>query len=115
MQFIPGSHTYGRLAPVPLGTEGASVLKTIAETGVTMEIEPAVMAMEAGGVTFHHGCLFHHATPNRTDRPRRALAIIYIPDYITYDGRWDAGGAKDLEAGKPFTGPQHPILAEDSV
>lgn len=112
MQFVPGSHKYGRLAPVPLGTDGASVLKTIAETGVAVDVEPVVMAMEAGGVTFHHGCTFHYATPNRTDKPRRAFAIIYIPDYVTYNGRWDAGGGQDdLETGKPFRGAKHPILA----
>jgi len=111
MQFIPGSHSYGRLEPVPLATEGASVLKTLKDTGVEEEVEPVIMEMEAGGVTFHHGCTFHYATQNRTDKPRRAHAIIYMPDYITYNGRWDAGGADDLEAGKPFCGPQHPILA----
>jgi ectoine hydroxylase-related dioxygenase (phytanoyl-CoA dioxygenase family) len=111
MQFIPGSHKYGRLEPVPLGTDGASVLKNIAATGVRVDVPPVIMDMAAGGVTFHHGCTFHYATPNRTDKPRRALAIIYIPDYITYNGRWDAGGAADLEAGKPFGGPKHPILA----
>jgi ectoine hydroxylase-related dioxygenase (phytanoyl-CoA dioxygenase family) len=111
LQFIPGSHKYGRLAPVALGTPGASVLKTIEETGVNVDVEPVVMTMKAGGVTFHHGCTFHYATPNRTDRPRRAHAVIYIPDYVTYNGRWDAGGADNLEAGKPFSGPKHPILA----
>lgn len=111
MQFIPGSHKYGRLAPVPLGTDGASVLKTVVESGGAVDVEPVVMDMKAGGVTFHHGCTFHYATSNRTARPRRAFAIIYIPDYITFNGRWDAGGATDLEAGKPFHGPRHPILA----
>lgn len=111
LQFISGSHKFGRLAPVPLGTDGASVLKTLEETGVDFDVEPAVMEMEAGGVTFHHGCTFHYATPNRTEGPRRAHAIIYIPDYITYNGRRDAGGAEDLKAGEPFGGPRHPILA----
>lgn len=111
MQFIPGSHKYGKLAPVALATEGASVLKDSAETGVTIDVPPVIMDMEAGGVTFHHGCTFHYATANRSNRPRRALAIIYIPEYITYNGKWDAGGAKDLVQGQPFGGPKHPILA----
>ena len=111
MQFIPASHKYGCLEPVPLDIEGASVLKNIEATGATVDVEPVIMEMEAGGVSFHHGCTFHYATTNRTNKPRRALAIIYIPDYVTYDGRWAASGATDLEAGKPFDGPQHPILA----
>ncbi len=111
MQFIPGSHKYGRLAPVALSTEGASVLKDIEETDIEVEVEPVVMEMEAGGVTFHHGCTFHYATPNRTSSPRRALAIIYIPDYVNYNGRFNAGGDQTLKPGKPFGGPSHPILA----
>ena len=111
MQFIPGSHKYGRLAPVALGTDGASVLKDIEGTDIDKPVNPVVMDMEAGGVTFHHGCTFHYATANHTDKPRRALAIIYIPDHITYNGRKDAGGADDLQVGKPFTGSLHPILA----
>jgi len=111
VQFIPGSHKYGRLDPVALGTEGASVLKDIEGTDIANNIDPVIIEMEAGGLTFHHGCTFHYASSNRTEKPRRALAIIYIPDYITYNGRWDAGGAEDLELGKPFTGPRHPILA----
>ncbi len=107
MQFIPGSHKHGRLAPVALGTEGASVLKEIEGTAP----EPVVMEMEAGGVTLHHGCTFHYATPNRTSSPRRALAIIYIPEYVHYNGRWDAGGDQTLKPGAPFGGPLHPILA----
>ncbi len=111
MQFIPGSHKFGRLAPVPLSTEGASVLKEVEGTDIEVEIEPVVMEMEAGGVTFHHGCTFHYATPNHTSSPRRALAIIYIPEYVNYNGRWDAGGDRTLKAGEPFGGPLHPILA----
>lgn len=111
MQFIPGSHKYGRLAPVALSTEGESVLKDIEETDTKVEVEPAVMEMEAGSVTFHHGCTFHYATPNRTTSPRRALAIIYIPEYVKYNGRWNAGGDQGLTPGEPFGGSMHPILA----
>lgn len=111
LQFIPGSHRYGRLEPVPLATKGASILKMLEETGVKEEVEPVTMEMKAGGVTFHHGCTFHYATSNRSAVPRRAHAIIYMPDHITYNGRFDAGGAKDLEVGKPFNGSRHPILA----
>ncbi len=111
LQFIPGSHKYGLLEPVPLATEGASVLKTLESTGVKEEVDPVVMEMKAGGVTFHHGCTFHYATGNHSVAPRRAHAIIYMPEYITYNGRRDAGGADDLEVGKPFQGSRHPILA----
>ncbi len=60
-------------------------------------------------VDLNNGCLH---TPNRSDRFRRALAIIYIPDYTIFLGGKDAAGAKDeMEVGKPWDHPIHPILA----
>ena len=109
MQFIPGSHKYGRLPPVKLDIEGESVLSKIGEKG--LDKEPVVMEMESVGITFHHGCTFHYATPNYSNLPRRALAIIYIPDNVNYNGGWNAGGDHNLKIGEPFCGPQHPILA----
>lgn len=114
MQFIPGSHKYGKLEPIKLGVDGESVVEKMKQAGQTVG-EPAVMDMPAGGVTFHHGCLFHYATPNRSDRPRRAFAIIYIPDYAVFTGGREAAGAgEEMEAGKPWDHPLHPILAGES-
>ena len=90
---------------MPFDVEGATIIDE------TTQQAPVSMAMPAGGVTFHHGCLFHYASPNRSEQPRRALTSIYMPDHITYDGGWDAAGATELEIGKPFTGPQHPVLS----
>ena len=65
-----------------------------------------------GGVTFHHGCTFHYAGPNRSDRPRRAFAIIYIPDYTRFTGGKDAAGAaEEMEIGGPWDHVIHPIVA----
>ena len=73
---------------------------------------PVSMDMAAGGVTFHHGCTFHYAGPNQTAVPRRAFAIIYMPDYTTFTGTHDAAGAADeMRAGGPWDHPLHPILA----
>lgn len=111
MQFIPGSHKYGCLDSVPFDIVGASILKHVEATGHVIDKEPVVMEMEAGGVTFHHGCTFHYASPNCTNNPRRAFTMIYIPDYVTYNGRWAAGGSDDLIKGKPFKGALYPVLS----
>jgi len=111
LQFLPGSHRFGSLELVPFDVEGASIFDQLAQQGVTLDAAPVSMAMAAGGVSFHHGCLFHYASPNRTERPRRAFTIIYTPDHVTYDGGWDPAGATDLEVGEPFSGPQHPVLS----
>ena len=73
---------------------------------------PATMEMKAGGVTFHHGCNFHYAGPNATDQPRRAHAIIYIPDFVAFTGGGEAAGAgSEMKAGGPWDHPLHPIVA----
>ncbi|GLX71262.1 phytanoyl-CoA dioxygenase family protein [Paenibacillus glycanilyticus] len=46
----------------------------------------AVVRMKAGSCTFHDGLTFHYAHANNTDKPRRALAIIYMPDGTTFNG-----------------------------
>ncbi|MGO4110856.1 phytanoyl-CoA dioxygenase family protein [Paenibacillus sp. YAF4_2] len=46
----------------------------------------AIVRMKAGSCTFHDGLTFHYAHANQTDKPRRALAIIYMPDGTTYSG-----------------------------
>ncbi|NKB65848.1 MAG: hypothetical protein GKR89_02190 [Candidatus Latescibacteria bacterium] len=113
LHFVPGSHKFGPLEPIALGVEGESIVDKMKEQGHDVA-EPVPMEMAAGGVTFHHGCNFHHAGPNQTDRPRRALAMIYIPDYVSFRGGHEAAGAGDeMTAGGPWDHPLHPILAGD--
>jgi ectoine hydroxylase-related dioxygenase (phytanoyl-CoA dioxygenase family) len=111
LHFVPGTHHHGRLPPIKLGVEGESIVAKMKEQGYDVPL-PVAMEMPAGGVTFHHGCTFHYAGPNRTDQPRRAFAIIYIPDYTRFTGGRDAAGAADqMQAGGPWDHPLHPILA----
>ncbi|MDE2706127.1 MAG: phytanoyl-CoA dioxygenase family protein, partial [Gemmatimonadota bacterium] len=113
LHFVPGSHQYERLEPIKLGVAGESIVGKMKEQGYDVP-EPVTMDMQAGGVTFHHGCTFHYAGPNQTAAPRRAFAIIYMPDYTTFTGTHDAAGAADeMEAGGPWDHPLHPILAGD--
>ena len=107
--FVPRSHKYGRLDPVSL-TKRDSVFK---RAGLKKrDVKPVVMAMKAGWCTFHDGNTFHYAYGNTTDRPRRALAIIYMPNGTTYNGAshccTDGYG---LKPGAPIRGKRFPILA----
>ncbi|MCY4355367.1 MAG: phytanoyl-CoA dioxygenase family protein [Truepera sp.] len=111
LHFVPGSHKFGRLDSISLTDENDSIVAKMRERGYEVA-EAEAMEMEAGGVTFHHGCNFHYAGANQTDQPRRAFAIIYIPDGVTFTGGSEAGGAGDeMEAGDPWDHPLHPILA----
>ncbi len=111
LHFVPGTHRYGRLDPISLTDEGDSVVDRFKEQGYDAP-EPKAMPMRAGGVTFHHGCTFHYAGPNRTNKPRRAFAIIYIPDYTRFTGGKDPAGAEEeMEVGGPWEHEIHPIVA----
>ena len=113
LHFVPGSHQYGRLEAIKLGVEGESIVDKMKDQGYDVP-EPVTMDMAAGGVTFHHGCTFHYAGPNQTETPRRAFAIIYIPNHTTFTGTHDAAGAaQEMQAGGPWDHPLHPILAGD--
>lgn len=113
LHFVPGSHKYGKLEAIKLGVEGESIVDKMRAQGHDVA-EPVAMEMQAGGVTFHHGCNFHYAGANRTGHPRRAFAVIFIPDFVTFTGGKDAAGAaEEMTAGGPWDHPLHPILAGD--
>jgi len=111
MHFVPGSHKFGKQEAIKLGVQGESIVDKMKALGHEVA-EPETIELPSGGVTFHHGCNFHHASANLSDKPRRAFAIIYIPDYVLFTGKNDAAGAKDeMEVGKPWDHPMHPIIA----
>ena len=115
LHFVPKSHKFGRLEPIELGTEHDSIVTKMQDRGFDVA-EPEAVEMEAGGVTFHHGCNFHFAGPNRTDQPRHAFAIIYIPKDITYTGtKHDPSNliGKELKPGDLWEHPKHPILSKE--
>lgn len=71
-----------------------------------------ICRMKAGSVTFHDGLTFHYAHANKTNNPRRALAIIYMPEDTIHNGKPHVVTAdQPLEVGKPFSGGLFPKLA----
>lgn len=111
MMFVPGSHKVGKLNAVDLVNpqdiyeyEGSEAVRGT---------RPVTVPLKAGSCTFHDGLTFHYAHANHTDRPRRVLAVIYMPDGTTYSGKphilcdLDPG----LAPGRPIAGPLYPKLA----
>jgi ectoine hydroxylase-related dioxygenase (phytanoyl-CoA dioxygenase family) len=71
-----------------------------------------VVRMRAGSCTFHDGLTFHYAHANQTDKPRRALAIIFMPDGTTYSGtRHVCTDGLSFKAGDKLQGKLFPLLA----
>jgi hypothetical protein len=72
--FLPGSHLGEVRRHRHLGGDPDVNLLELAE-GEELDTSTAVpVPLRAGGVSFHHPRMFHHARPNTTDRLRRAFA-----------------------------------------
>jgi phytanoyl-CoA hydroxylase len=76
LRVIPGSH---RLDAVPLRPNAAIPSLFGVEMDPTLVDETLAMdvPLRSGDVSVHHPQLIHGSGPNRSDRPRRALAIRY--------------------------------------
>jgi ectoine hydroxylase-related dioxygenase (phytanoyl-CoA dioxygenase family) len=112
LQFIPRSRNFGRQGAVDLtGNDTRAIFKQLKAGQQPAEV--FVARMKAGGVTFHHGLTFHYAGANRSGRPRHALAIIYMPDGVTYNGKAHlVTDGLGLVPGQPFAGDCFPLLTE---
>jgi ectoine hydroxylase-related dioxygenase (phytanoyl-CoA dioxygenase family) len=88
MTFLPGSHHRpAEFAGVDLEDPGA----LLASAPDLVYSERVTLPLRAGDATFHHGRCAHMATPNLTDEPRVAHAVIF------------------MDAGTRFSGAEHPV------
>jgi len=110
MMFVPKSQEAGKLKAISL-VEPEDLFLYAKRAGVQTE-RPIIARLRAGSATVHSGLTFHYAHANQTERPRRVLALIYIPADTVYTGKphvvTDAVG---LQAGHPLSGGLFPQLA----
>lgn len=112
MWFVPGSHALGLLEPINLVTPQDIFGLIPADTG--FEPRQVSVPLTAGSCTFHNGLTFHHAGPNTTGHPRRAMVTIYTPDGTGYSGKAHVVTDEllpDLKEGDPLDGEMFPLLA----
>lgn len=109
MMFVPRSQTAGKLKAISL--VAPEDLMAYARAAGHDPERPLIARLRVGSLTAHSGLTFHYAHANQTDRPRRVLAIIYMPDGTIYTGKphvvTDGSG---LVAGEPFRGGRFPQL-----
>ncbi|MBD2868991.1 phytanoyl-CoA dioxygenase family protein [Paenibacillus arenilitoris] len=109
MMFIPKSQKLKNLKSVDFLEPHDLFDETKGQTDRNTAV---VVRMKAGSCTFHDGLTFHYAHANQTDRPRRVLAIIFMPDGTIYNGKPHVvSDGQNLAAGEPFRGPMFPLLA----
>lgn len=111
MMFLPKSHTVGKLKPISL-VEPQNIFE-YAKGTVVDEKQPVKVPMKAGSATFHNGLTFHYAHSNKTDKPRRALVMIYMPDDTIYSGKPHVvTDGQGLEKDQVLKGGLFPLLAK---
>jgi ectoine hydroxylase-related dioxygenase (phytanoyl-CoA dioxygenase family) len=75
LAFAVGSQHMELGRDMPIGDESEAFLEeALSRAG----LEYACTGYDLGEISFHSGWTFHRAGPNRTDRPRRAMTIIYM-------------------------------------
>ena len=115
MRFASGSHRLGNLGDFPIGDASEeSFGRIVREHG----LEPSDHApFAAGDATFHGGWTLHSAPPNRSDRMREVMTIIYYADGARIGPldhparRFDRDvWLRGCEAGELAAGPLNPVL-----
>jgi ectoine hydroxylase-related dioxygenase (phytanoyl-CoA dioxygenase family) len=116
MHFVPGSQAWNVHETIfldkPMAGEENDIFARVKHLPPE-DVQRVYVPLKRGSVTFHNGLCFHYAGKNLSDKPRRVLSIIYMPDGEIYNGKphMVSDEAKNLQAGKPFDGEFFPILA----
>lgn len=109
MTFIPGSQKRDNLRAQDLSNP-----RDMFDLAPDLIWEPRVtVPLRAGDCTFHHGFTAHMATPNQTDLPRVAHAIIYMDAPTRYTGaKHVVTDPLQLAVGQPFPSEFFPQVSE---
>ena len=107
LYFLPGTHkTSGFEVGGNLGEVGIGEL--LREYPQWATIDPYAAEMKAGDGVFISGMVAHAAGPNMTTQPRRAFAMLFMPEDATFNGKKSA--LPDEVVAKVKTGD---VLADD--
>ena len=101
--YVPGSHARGMLPHGPSGVQGNSI-------GLTEPPDPATVeefcaTLEPGDAVIHHCQVIHRSEPNRTDRPRCGLLMVYRGRHTRTDPQLEAAYRTALAALERRSGP----------
>ena len=81
MWMVPGSHRWGSARELHQDIHYDSELPAEYRGH---EVRPVPRPVAKGHVHFHHGLTWHASFPNRSGRPRRAIAFHYMPETTRY-------------------------------
>ncbi|MBI3911946.1 MAG: phytanoyl-CoA dioxygenase family protein [Armatimonadetes bacterium] len=86
MRMVPRSHRWGPHKGGTIGTDPDGFTPTPDMSLVPPEekIEIVPCEVRRGEVMFHHCLTWHGSAPNRSGKPRRAIAVHYMPGWTRY-------------------------------
>jgi ectoine hydroxylase-related dioxygenase (phytanoyl-CoA dioxygenase family) len=115
LSFIPESHKAGKLTNVDF-LHPIDLLELTKDTGADLR-RPVNVPLKRGSCTLHHGLTFHYAYANKSDKPRRVLTIVYMPEDATFDAKIDHELTRDcgFQEGSGIRGRLFPVLASASA
>lgn len=112
LTLLPGSHRLGLLGAVDGAGDGLDLGSVLTADDRARVGEPVTTALAAGDATVHDGSLLHSAGANRTDRPRRAWGVRFIPASTLYTGAaHDSFDGLGLEPFGPFDHENFPLIS----
>src|SRR5690606_17905498 len=98
LQFAVGSHKVNLGRDLPISDESEREIQAKLED---LDFEIAAPTYGLGDATFHLGWTFHRAGVNHTDRPRKAMTIIYMDANMRIAPPLNEDQQRDLEAWFP--------------
>jgi len=110
MSFLPGTQGMDSIPAINLHDP-----KELFEVAPQLKgIKPKTCELKAGSCTFHAGLTFHYAGPNRSDKLREALAIIYMPDGTTHNAEKEHRiiALNRFQHGEPIMGEDFPLVSD---
>lgn len=117
--FYAGSHQFEIGRDLPISDESERLISAEMERQRLPLVDDP---FELGEISFHLGWTFHRAGPNRTDRPRSAMTIIYMdkemrlkpPSNAMQQLDWNVwcSGAR---IGEVIDTPKNPVLYEGGL
>ena len=84
LRVIPGSHRSKRLARHHENNAAGLSLNLELDEGEFDQTNARDIVLERGQISLHDVYLFHGSEPNRSEKPRRAMTLRYMPTTSAY-------------------------------
>lgn len=110
MQFIPGSHRIAWDIDDFTIREDTNLMDAIP---AAFRREPVGFDLNPGDATFHHGMTVHYTGPNRSDRIRKGMTVIYYPDGVRFNAHSPMANhhcAAGTPHGEPIRTRKNPVI-----